>query len=258
MKTRLIFATLSLLMLFLTACGSSSGKEITIHYAEKAQFELIDLDGNRVLIDVHNPDELSTPPTEADILLTTHGHRDHLNSAFVSEFPGEQLFIQVGEIYSPGISIIGIASAHTNYSDDEFQEESGSNYIYIIEMGGLRIAHFGDIGQDELSSKQLEELGEVDIALAQFVNSYSQMDVKNKKGFNLMNQVNPKVIIPTHGNDNMDAINYANEIWHVYANPSKSLAIRGADLGESAQFVIVGVSANAMQTIFDLPQWKSE
>jgi len=255
MKTRLFIIAFIFLMLSLTACGASQDGEVTIYYADFAQFELIDANGNRVLIDVANPDLLSAPATEDDILLTTHAHQDHSNSTFLKEFPGEQLYIQVGEINRPAISVTGIASTHTAFEKDYFQDENGSNYIYIIEIGGLRIAHFGDIGQDELTPEQLGALGEVDIALTQFVNSYSQMDTNNQKGFNLMDQVKPKLIIPTHGNGNMDAMGFASEIWEAYANPANHLVIRRADLNKETKFVIVGVAANSMQAIYDLPGW---
>jgi L-ascorbate metabolism protein UlaG (beta-lactamase superfamily) len=257
MKIRYCFA-ICFLLLLLTACNSTPEGEITIHYGDNAQFELIDLEGNRVLIDVHNPNILSTPATETDILLTTHSHPDHVNSGFLSEFPGEQLYIQTGEIAQTGVSIRGIASTHTAYASDEFQDENGTNYIYIIEIGGMRIAHFGDIGQEELTPDQLEALGEVDIALMQFVNSFSQMDMNNEKGFNLMEQVNPYLIIPTHGNGNMDAIGYADELWDTYASTQNHLTIRKADLVEGTKFVIVGAAASSMQAIYDLSDWEVE
>ena len=54
----------------------------------------------------------------------------------------------------------GIASAHTARDYEEFKPEGGSNYIFIVDMGGLRIAHFGDIGQEYLTEEQLAALGE--------------------------------------------------------------------------------------------------
>ena len=254
MKKSFIFAVLFLLIC-LTACNSAAAGEITLIYSENSQFELIDEAGNRVLIDVMNPEVVSAPPTGTDILLTTHQHPDHLNASFISNFPGEQLFAQVGKIEHPGVSIFGIASAHTDAENPPFPEINGTNTIYVIDMEGLRIAHFGDIGQDELTPDQLEALGEVDIALMQFVNSYSQMDTTNQKGFNLMNQVKPKLVIPTHGNGNMAAMGYASEIWPAYANPSNSVIIRGADLSKETKFLIVGAAANSMQALLDLPGW---
>ncbi|HBX70345.1 MAG TPA: hypothetical protein DEH25_13440, partial [Chloroflexi bacterium] len=86
MKKSFIFAVLFLLIC-LTACNSAAAGEITLIYSENSQFELIDEAGNRVLIDVMNPEVVSAPPTGTDILLTTHQHPDHLNASFISNFP---------------------------------------------------------------------------------------------------------------------------------------------------------------------------
>lgn len=258
MKTRYLLIFFLWVAALLSACQAAPEGEVTIYYEENAQFELIGPDSQRVLIDVYDPNLLSAPASESDILLTTHGHPDHIHPAFIADFPGEQLFIRSGELNAGDISIVGITSAHTAYGSEAYPDEGGTNYIYVIEIGGMRIAHLGDIGQEELTAEQLEALGEIDIALTQFVNSFSQMDMTNRKGFNLMEQLKPKLIIPTHGNGNMDAIGYAGELWQAYAYPAREITIRQSDFGEGTQFVIVGAGANSMQTIFDLPFWGAE
>lgn len=59
----------------------------------------------------------------------------------------------------------------------------------------------GDIGQTALTQDQLTELGEIDIAFMQFENSYSDMSLDNEKGFNIIEQLNPKIVILTHYTD---------------------------------------------------------
>ena len=171
---------LMLLVLSLVACGKSTseGGQITLYYEENAQFELIGPQGTRVLIDVFNPLALSSPVTDKDILLTTHGHNDHFKADFADSFPGQQLRMQEGESNLSDVSIRGIASSHSPAR--EIKPGLG-NYIFIVDMGGLRIAHFGDIGQEQLTQEQLDALGEVDIAVTQLVNSYSQMNMRNRK-----------------------------------------------------------------------------
>jgi hypothetical protein len=71
MKYRIITFGLIIIAAMLAACTSSPSGEITIYYGDGSQFELIDTQGNRVLIDVSNPKFLSTPATDTDILLTT-------------------------------------------------------------------------------------------------------------------------------------------------------------------------------------------
>ena len=159
-----------------------------------------------------------------------------------------------GEITLPDVAIKGIASAHNAHGTP--QPEEGSNYIFVVDVDGLRIAHLGDVGQDELTQEQLDALGEVDVAIMQLVNSYSQMDVVNKKGFNLMAQVKPKLIIPTHGGGNMEAIEYAMELWQASVVSEGGATIGRLDLSGEPQLLLTGQMASSFQKIYDLPEWQ--
>ena len=75
-----------------------AGAPLKLYYEENAQVELISPEGSRVLIDVHDPSLLSSPPTSKDVLLTTHNHGDHRRLDFVSSFPGKQLDVKTGDI----------------------------------------------------------------------------------------------------------------------------------------------------------------
>jgi L-ascorbate metabolism protein UlaG (beta-lactamase superfamily) len=243
---------LAVVLLLLGACGPPEPTSVTLYYEEVAQVELISPQGTRVLIDVFDPAALSSPPTENDILLTTHGHEDHFHQDFVDSFPGQQICIREGEINLPGVTIRGIASAHSAAS--EIKPGLG-NYIFIVDMGGLRIAHFGDIGQEYLTEEQLAALGEVDIAVTQFTNSFSQMTLQNKKGFNLMAQAKPKLIIPTHGGFDMEVIEYAMELWDVFAADANRVTIDRSDLSDETKLLLLGEGAPSSKKIYDLPGW---
>lgn len=246
---------LALVLLLLAACGTPEPTSVTIYYEEYAQCELISPQGTRVLIDVFDPSALTSPVTEKDILLTTHSHSDHFDRDFVDSFPGQQLCIREGEINTPDVTIKGIASAHTAHAYEEFKPEGGSNYIFIVDMGGLRIAHFGDIGQEQLTEEQLDALGEVDIAITPLESSYSGMDLYNKKGFNLMAQVKPKLIIPTHGSKNKDVIEYAMELWDVFAADTKGVTIDRSNLSDETKLLVLGAVVPSLKKIYNLPEW---
>ena len=241
-----------LLLTVMAACTAvTPAPKITLYYEENAQFELISPQGTRVLIDVFNPRALSSPATEKDVLLTTHAHGDHINSDFINHFPGQQLRIREGKINLPDATIQGIASAHS--ASAELKPENGSNYIFIVDMGGLRIVHFGDIGQDQLTPEQLDLLGEVDVALTQLDNSYSQMNISNKKGFNLMEQAKPRLIVPTHAS--RDTLEYAAQIWEGFYTDQDNVLIGHSDLSDKTQFLVMGDLAPAYKTLYDLPAW---
>jgi len=199
---------------------------VTLYHEGNAQVELVSSGGSRVLVDVYDSNLLSSPATGQDALLTTHNNMDHIDVKFQGSFPGEQLMAQAGTLELPGVNILGIASAHN--AGDELIAEGGTNYTFLVEMDGLRIAHFGDIGQDVLTPEQLSALGEVDVAITQLVNPYSFMSVENQKGFKLMDQVNPLLIIPTHFD--LDSAKLAVAKWQGLYNGQPSVTICKSDL----------------------------
>jgi len=126
-------------------------------------------------------------------IMSTHSHPDHTDAKFVSSYPNAQTLLYTdGELQTKDFHIYSIKASHGTDTID------GSDYIMVIEVDGLRIAHMGDIGETALTKDQLKALGKIDIAFMQFENSYSNMSVSNMKGFNIIEQLDPKVIIPTH------------------------------------------------------------
>ena len=238
------FLTVSTMFCILGIPKASEAKDpIRLYCLYPPQIELISARGTRVLIDVHDPKALSSPPTEKDVLLTTHNHGDHRNFDFVKSFPGQQLDVKIGEIKMEDVMIRGIASAHNE--GDEFRSEGGTNYIFIVDMGGLRIVHFGDIGQDALTPEQLSALGKVDIAITQLSNFYSDMNAANKKGFNLMDQVKPRLIIPTHIDQPICA-KMAIDKWTAYKSSKKFISISPEDLSDKTTILFMSQYAGAM------------
>ena len=217
-----------------TATPLPSG--VTLYYDEVAQVELIAPGGTRVLIDVLNPSRLSSPPTEKDILLTTHTHDDHLYPGLEKTFPGQQLFVKAGEIQLPEVTLRGIPAAHSD--GDPLLPEGGSDYIFIVDMGGLRIAHFGDIGQLALTEEQMKALGQVDVAITQFENSFSQMDLVNKKGFALMQQLQPRLILQTHSS--LAAMRYAASLWPLLYSDQPYVALAADSLPQKTSLLLMG------------------
>jgi hypothetical protein len=234
-----------------TATVDPESLKVTLYYeGNSAQFELISPAGTRVLLDVVEPAFLSSPATAQDALITTTNQDDHFRLDFLQSFPGQQLNRQEGEIKLAEVSIKTIASAQ--FPTDEFLPKDGTNYIARVDMGGLRIVHFGDIGQTELTPEQLSTLGKVDIAIIQLNNPLSDMSVTNKKAFNLTDQVKPKLVIPTH--TNLDAAKYAVEKWKGYAHQGK-VTFGPASLPAETSILFLGPLAPSYQAIYKLPDW---
>lgn len=124
-----------------------------------------------------------------DIVLVSHQHSDHNNldavndDAFVIDGPGEY--------ETKGTFIRGVFSYH----DDKKGAERGVNTIYIIEAEGMNICHLGDLGQSELTDKQLKDIGEVDVLLIPVGGKYT---INSKKASKIISQLEPKAVIPMH------------------------------------------------------------
>jgi hypothetical protein len=227
---------------------------VTLTYEEYAQVELVTPTGRHIYIDVSraNIPYMTQDPTAEDILLTTHLHSDHYDPDFQANFPGQQLFTQEGKIELPDVTITGMASAHN--ANDPIQAEKATDYIYIIDIAGLRIAHFGDIGQEALTDTQLATLGKVDVAITQLSNSYSDMNATNLKGFNLLEQVKPRLIIPTHSDQ--ATIKLAAERWKGYASESRIVTISADFLPAEESLLVLGNLAVSYEALFKLEPWK--
>lgn len=127
---------------------------------------------------------------EADVVTVSHDHQDHnavgaiAGSPFIVRGPGEY------EI--KGAHVRGIASFH----DNEKGAKRGRNTIYHIELDNLRLAHLGDVGHT-LSSGDIEELGDVDILFIPVGGVYT---IDAKQAVEIINEIEPSVVIPMHYN----------------------------------------------------------
>jgi L-ascorbate metabolism protein UlaG (beta-lactamase superfamily) len=226
---------------------------VILTYEDNAQFELVTPTGRHIYIDVVNPALFTQQPTANDILLTTHLHTDHYYRDFAEAFPGQQLIETTGKIELPDVTITSIAAGHN--SSDPLLEKNGTDYIYLIEIGGLRIAHFGDIGQDALTADQLSALGKVDVAITQFDNSFSTMNATNMKGFNLMDQLQPHLVIPT-AHVTIPTMKIAFERWTGYYSEDRTVTITPDNLPTGTGILALGNMAAAYNSLYSLKAWK--
>ncbi len=132
---------------------------------------------------------LNLPKLEADILLLTHNHEDHNNKKifkkepFIIDGPGEY---EIRDIF-----IQGIFSFH----DNEKGKKRGANTIYTIAGEEIRICHMGDFGQEELTDKQLQEIGEIDVLMIPVGGNYT---IDAKGATKIISQIEPRIVIPMH------------------------------------------------------------
>ena len=129
---------------------------------------------------------LKPPSFSADALLITHSHPDHNNKKAIK---GDPLVIDgPGEYEIKDVFIEGIPSWH----DEEGKQ---LNTIYVIEAEEMRLCHLGDFGQKELTTEQLDKIGDIDILMVPVGGVYT---VDAKGAAKVIAQIEPRIIIPMH------------------------------------------------------------
>lgn len=143
-----------------------------------------------IAIDPFDKETGLTPPRgAADIVLVTHNHHDHNNIQTIS---GQPFVIDSpGEYDIKGVFIKGVYSFHDNSKGGE----RGINTIYVIEAEDMKICHMGDFGESELSSNQLEKIGEIDILMIPVGGIYT---INGSEAVKIINQIEPSIVIPMH------------------------------------------------------------
>jgi len=94
----------------------------------------------------------------ADLLLVTHEHRDHNAVEAVGGEP-HTIRSRAGRHATPLGEVVAVASEH----DDAAGTQRGANTLVAFTLGGLRVAHLGDLGQRALRDEQVAALGPVDL-----------------------------------------------------------------------------------------------
>lgn len=143
----------------------------------------------RIVIDPYGEIGLRSLSLEADIALFTHDHEDHNNAKALRGEPF--LLASPGEYEVKGVFIRGISSYH-----DEIQgKERGLNTMYCIEAEDIKVCHLGDLGQKELTSEQLEAIGDLDLLLIPVGGVYT---IGPKEAAGIVHQLEPRIVIPMH------------------------------------------------------------
>lgn len=201
-------------MLDPTAAG-----EVTIDFYGHAAFKMTSPGGLTLLFDpwrndpsgywgVWFPEDF--PEIEVDAILSTHAHFDH----DATEQPNGQMILDrmSGEYQFTDVRVTGLADKHTCeapgwYKWTDAMPEFGQpqcepdnyhhldNNIYLLETGGLRIAVWGD-NRHNPNDHVWDALTDIDVLVLP-VDS-SQHILSYEQATNIVNRINPHVVIPEH------------------------------------------------------------
>jgi L-ascorbate metabolism protein UlaG (beta-lactamase superfamily) len=134
----------------------------------------------------------------ADVVTISHEHPDHNNFRMSTGAPhvlhgltaDKKGWARVDERFRDvSIRSVGV------YHDDKRGGARGLDTVFIFEVGGLRIAHLGDLGH-VLDDDQLEAIGSVDVLLVP-VGGVTTLDAY--QATRVIDQLHPRLmIIPMH------------------------------------------------------------
>jgi L-ascorbate metabolism protein UlaG (beta-lactamase superfamily) len=127
---------------------------------------------------------------EADVVLVTHEHLDHNGAETIGGDP-VVLRATAGRHESPIGKVTGVASEH----DAAAGTERGPNTIFVFELDGVRVAHFGDFGQRSLRDEQAEAIGEVDLLIIP-VGGGPTIDAA--QAAEIVERLRPRWVVPMH------------------------------------------------------------
>lgn len=134
------------------------------------------------------------PAIQADVVTVSHGHGDHSYMAGV----GGRFTLVDGrdlkerrEVTAAGLPFVLLPGFH----DNQGGAARGPNAIVVWRQGGLRLAHFGDYGQDALTPAQLDGLRGVDVL---FIPAGGFFTIDAARAAELVKQLKPRVAILMH------------------------------------------------------------
>jgi L-ascorbate metabolism protein UlaG (beta-lactamase superfamily) len=125
-----------------------------------------------ILIDPFDKETgLRAPKLEADVLLVNSETKIPAGDYFLISGPGEY---DLKGVYTRGI-------------------RAGSNTIYVIESEEMRVCHLGALDQKELTTDQLEAIGEVDVLMVPVGGGAA---LTADAAVKIISQIEPKITIP--------------------------------------------------------------
>ena len=194
-------ALLAVIMLALPAQAAAAPPAGKLTWYGQACFLLETAAGTRIVMDPI-PKGLGYDLPQgfkADVVTISHEHFDHNNVAFVSGNKPRVIrgltadkkgWSRVDEkLKDVSIRSVGV------YHDGERGAARGLDTVFIFEVGGVRIAHLGDLGH-VLNDDQLTAIGAVDVLLVPVGGTFT---IDGLKATRVIEQLRPRImVIPMH------------------------------------------------------------
>jgi len=153
-------------------------------------FLRVEAEGRSLVFDPHDGGSLNLPVfrVEGDALLITHNHYDHNAEQMVEA--GETFRWRRGDFEAAGFPVRGILSYH----DKAEGSLRGENTIYVADLGGVRIAHLGDLGHLP-DADLIGMIGRVDVLMIPVGGVYT---IDAYEAWLIVQALGPKIVVPMH------------------------------------------------------------
>jgi L-ascorbate metabolism protein UlaG (beta-lactamase superfamily) len=200
MRTHLLRAALCAAVLALPAHAQAAPPAGRLTWYGQACFLLETAAGTRIVMDpIPKGIGYELPQgLKADVVTISHEHYDHNNVGFVTGKPrvirgltaDKKGWTRVDEkLKDVSIRSVGV------YHDGARGASRGLDTVFIFEVGGVRIAHLGDLGH-VLDDKQLAAIGAIDVLLIPVGGTFT---VDALKATRVVEQLRPRImVVPMH------------------------------------------------------------
>ena len=176
-----------------------------IRWLGQACFLITTLAGTHILIDPPHPQvgyHIVAGTIPAQVVFVSHEHPDHNFVEAAMDNP-----TVVNPLSQPGTANGKVSTPRGNktevinyqrifaYHDNVQGKQRGADTITVVQTGGLRIVHLGDLGQLALTPEQIHEIGRVDVLMIPVGGFYT---IDGTQAAAIAAQLHPRVIIPMH------------------------------------------------------------
>ncbi|MGH9721939.1 MAG: MBL fold metallo-hydrolase [Bryobacteraceae bacterium] len=184
-----------IVLLMMLAALTAPAQNVRITWVGQACFYIQIEGGQTVVVDPPAANiGYSLPATLADVVTISHNHSDHNNSAGVrgtfTVVDGRPTSERT-EMTAAGLPFVLVPGFH----DGTNGSARGRNTIMRWTQGGMRLAHFGDYGQDSLTEAQLAGLRDLDVAM---IPAGGFFTIDGGQAARLIEQLRPRIAILMH------------------------------------------------------------
>ena len=159
-----------------------------IQYLGHSCFKLTANSGVSIITDPYTKVGYELPKDlTATVVTASHAHFDH---NYTSAVRCERVITETGVYSVKDVKITGLDSWH----DEKKGALRGNNVIFIFEIDGMKVCHFGDLGEP-ISTELIKKIGDADVLLLPVGGTYT-IDATQAKEY--IAQIAPKAVIPMH------------------------------------------------------------